>query len=246
MVELHHFAQPKAVSTVVLSTVTILLSLMHAPYLRASEVPSPVVSGPIPSSSKPGDPGHSYVFYSTPMDLSKVGYIEQEYFISGTAMRYSVPTTAGNATAIGTMPYRTRIVIRRPASAQAFAGVVVVDWQNVTAGQDVDTEWAAAGEFFVRTGWAWVGASVQRIGVHGFDSPNPFANRGLKQWSPARYKSLDVTNSGAVLDDSQSYDIYSQIAQMLKRISICSAIDYCRLPGPQAVHVCPKKGRRIV
>jgi hypothetical protein len=150
------------------------------------------------------------------MDLSKVGYIEQEYFISGTAMRYSVPTTAGNATAIGTMPYRTRIVIRRPASAQAFAGVVVVDWQNVTAGQDVDTEWAAAGEFFVRTGWAWVGASVQRIGVHGFDSPNPFANRGLKQWSPVRYKSLDVTNSGAVLDDSQSYDIYSQIAQMLK------------------------------
>ena len=114
------------------------------------------------------------------------------------------------------MPYQTRIVVRRPADAKRFSGVVVVDWQNVTAGCDLDTEWAQAGDFFVRAGWAWVGASVQRIGVHGFSAPSPLAGRGLKQWSPARYASLDVTNGGAVTDDSQSYDIYSQVAEMLK------------------------------
>jgi hypothetical protein len=152
------------------------------------------------------------------MDLRKVGYVEQEYFISGTATRYSLPApaTPGDATPIGTMPYRTRILVRRPANSKNFKGVVVVDWQNVTAGHDVDSEWSLAAEFFTRSGWAWVGASVQAVGVHGFDPPNPSAGRGLKQWSPARYGSLDVTNGGVVTDDSQSYDIYSQIAQMLK------------------------------
>ena len=180
------------------------------------EVATPTVTGPIPSEGRPADPAHSYIFYATPMNLTKVGYLEQEYFISGTATRYSVPTTPGDATAIGTMPYRTRIVVRRPASSNKFKGVVVVDWQNVTAGHDVDSEWALASEFFIRSGWAWVGASVQRIGVHGFEAPNPSAGRGLRQWSSTRYGSLDVTNGGTVTDDSQSYDIYSQIAQMLK------------------------------
>ncbi len=205
----------------VLVAAALVAALFTATQIRASggaaTVSSPAVQGPIPSTAKPGDPSHNYIFYSTPMNLKKVGYVEQEYFISGTATRYTIPTSSTeNATAIGTMPYKTRIVVRRPANPKKFKGVVVVDWQNVTAGQDIDTEWAGPGAFFVRSGWAYVGASVQRIGVHGFDPPNPLAGRGLKQWSPTRYGSLDVTNGGTVLDDSQSYDIYSQIAQLLK------------------------------
>ncbi len=202
-----------------LLTAAVAVLISTGPTLATHDVSSPIVMGPIPSLGKPGDPAHAYIFYATPMDLRKAGYVEQEYFISGTATRYSIPvaTQPGDATPIGSMPYRTRIVVRRPASAKNFKGVVVVDWQNVTAGHDVDSEWGLAAEFFTRSGWAWVGASVQRIGVHGFDSPNPSAGRGLKQWSPTRYGSLDVTNGGTVTDDSQSYDIYSQIAQMLKR-----------------------------
>lgn len=193
-----------------------VLVLVSPTAATTQEVATPTVTGPVPSQRKPDDSARSYIFYSTPMNLIKVGYVEQEYFISGSATRYSFPTTPGDATVIGTMPYRTRIVVRRPASPNKFKGVVVVDWQNVTAGHDIDTEWALASEFFIRSGWAWVGASVQRIGVHGFEVPNPSAGRGLRQWSPTRYESLDVTNGGTVTDDSQSYDIYSQIAHMLK------------------------------
>ncbi|HEY1274543.1 MAG TPA: alpha/beta hydrolase domain-containing protein [Thermoleophilaceae bacterium] len=184
----------------------------------AGSVPTPSVEGPIPSTAQPGDPSHDYVFYSTPLDLRRAGYTENEYFISGTATRYpSNPADPlADATPIGTMPYKTRIVVRRPANPKRFKGVVVVDWQNVTAGQDIDTEWGASGDYFVRHGWAWVGASVQRVGVHGFAPPSPLAGRGLKQWNPTRYASLDVTNGGTVVDDSQSFDIYSQIAQLAK------------------------------
>lgn len=175
----------------------------------------PEVIGPIASTAPPGDPSHNYVFYSTPMDLAKVGYEEKEYFIRGVANRYAT-TNPNPAAPIAEMPYETRIVVRRPINPQRFAGVVVVDWQNVTAGHDIDTEWGGAGDFFVRHGWVWVGASVQRVGVNGATT-GATAGLGLKQWSPTRYGALDLTNGGTVLDDSQSYDVYTQIARLAEQ-----------------------------
>lgn len=177
------------------------------------------ITGPIPPLAKPGDPSHNYVFYSTPFDLKKAGYEEQEFFISGTAIRYPSNPTADQqqspATPIGTMSYTTRIVVRRPVNPERSAGIAVVDWQNVTAGHDIDTEWGTSGDYFVRHGWTWVGASVQRVGVNGATS-GPTAGLGLKEWSPQRYGSLDLTAGGTVLDDSQSFDVYTQIAELLK------------------------------
>jgi hypothetical protein len=176
------------------------------------------VKGPIASTAKPGDSSHDYVFFATPMDLRRAGYVEREYFVSGTATRY--PANPANplasSTSTGTMPYTTRIVVRMPADPAKFTGVVVVDWQNVTAGHDIDTEWSANGDLFVRNGWAEVAASVQRVGVNGAD-PGPTAGGGLKQWSPARYASLDLTAGGTIKDDSQSFDVFSQIGQLVKR-----------------------------
>ena len=179
----------------------------------ATSVPEAI--GPMPPAAAPGDPSHDYTFYSTPMNLAKVGYQEQEYFIRGVATRYST-TNPNVASPIGEMPYETRIVVRRPTDPHRFGGVVVVDWQNVTAGNDIDTEWGGSGDFFVRHGWVWVGASVQRVGVNGATT-GATANRGLRQWSPSRYGSLDLTNGGTVLDDSQSYDVYTQIARLVRQ-----------------------------
>jgi alpha/beta hydrolase family protein len=175
----------------------------------------PAVQGPIASTAEPGDPSHDYVFYSTPMDLKKVGYVEQEFFINGIAKRFTA-TAPNPASPIGEMPYKTRIVIRRPSNPRQFSGVVVVDWQNVTAGHDIDTEWGGPGGFFVKHGWIWVGASVQRVGVNGATT-GATAGLGLRQWNPSRYGSLDLTNGGTVLDDSQSFDVYTQIARLLKQ-----------------------------
>ena len=119
------------------------------------------------------------------------------------------------ATPIGSMPYTTRIVVRRPINPARSAGVAVIDWQNVTAGHDIDTEWGTSADYFVSHGWTWIGASVQAVGVNGAPS-GATAGLGLKEWNPRRYGSLDVTDGGTVLDDSQSFDIYTQIGQLAK------------------------------
>jgi hypothetical protein len=177
------------------------------------------ITGPIPSTAKPGDPSHNYVFYATPFNLKAAGYEEQEYFISGTATRYpSNPTVdqqQSNATSIGSMPYTTRIVVRRPINPARSAGVAVVDWQNVTAGHDIDTEWGTSADYYVSHGWTWIGASVQFVGVNGALS-GATAGAGLKEWSPSRYGSLDLTAGGTITDDSQSFDVYTQIGELAK------------------------------
>jgi len=180
-------------------------------------VPQPTVEGPIPSVA-PGDPSRNYPFLATGIDLAARGYVEQEFFISGTACRYAgVGLTSATITNCG-LPYRTRIVVRRPASPAAFNGVVLAEWQNVTAQYDIDHYWHESSAHIMRAGYAWVGISAQRAGVQPLPPPaNPLASiNTLKAWSPARYGALDVTAGGALPDDSLSYDIFSQAVKALR------------------------------
>ena len=64
--------------------VALLMTVVAIPVMTAQTPPisrvasNPIVSGPIPSTGTPGDSAHNYIFYSTPMALTKVGYVEQE------------------------------------------------------------------------------------------------------------------------------------------------------------------------
>ena len=58
-------------------------------------------------------------------DVTKMGYTRDEYFVSGDASSYSpVGSLASDgkwkATAAGTAPFRTRIVVMRPADPARF------------------------------------------------------------------------------------------------------------------------------
>jgi hypothetical protein len=179
-------------------------------------VPSPTVTGPIPVNAPPGDPSHDYVYFTPEFELADYGYVEEEFFIEGTASRYQTTPAGQTGTAISSgHAYRTRIVVRRPLSRRRFNGTVLLEWQNVSAGYELDAHWAPSWEHIVEQGYAWVGVSAQRVGVHG--NAAPAVNNGLKAWSPVRYGMLDVTDSGAVMDDSLSYDIFSQAAQAIRQ-----------------------------
>lgn len=177
-----------------------------ATLLPAAERPAPVVSGPVAATAAPGDPSHDYPFYAALQDLKSHGYIEQEFFIQGTANRYDTPAGASGTVTDGGHAYKTRVVVRRPASASRFNGTVVVEWNNVTAGHDLDIDWFQAGDYFIRSGYVWVGVTAQRIGVGA-----------LKVWNAKRYDSLDVTADGTIMNDALSYDIMSDVARAVRK-----------------------------
>ena len=124
--------------------------------------------------------------------------MEEEFYLSGVADAYAT-TGAKLASDCALQDARDR-----PSAGQAhdFNGTVLVEWQNVTAGYDLDALWNRR---HMREGYAWVGVSAQRVGVNQ-----------LRGWSPARYGTLDVTGGGLFTTDQLSYDIFAQAAQAVK------------------------------
>src|SRR5262249_15953419 len=120
-----------------------LLDAQRAEARVAGSVPNPTVVGPVPASVPPGDPAHDYPFFSTQFAIYSQGHAEGEFFLQGTANRYTVGNgQLTTATLVdGGHPYRTRMVVRRPAAPKRFNGTAVVEWYNVTVGFDVEANW---------------------------------------------------------------------------------------------------------
>ena len=157
------------------------------------------------------------------VDLGKVGYTEREFYADGAANRYrgALPGALATARLVDSnWPYRTRVLVRAP-KPDKFNGTLVVEWANVTAGQDVDFAFAEAHDYLTREGYAVAVVSAQKVGVDR-----------LKTWSPKRYGSLSVDASsldpadGSKLDDCPgvpacpgdplSWDIMTQVSKALK------------------------------
>lgn len=184
------------------------LTLAALPAIAAAPVPQ--VSGPIAQTDVPGAPGHNYIFFASNHDLASHGYIEEEYFIRGSADGYTIADRLKDGAAAGSpQPYVTRVVVRRPADASRFNGAVVVEWDNVTNNFDAENVWFDMWENAMREGYAWVSVTNQTLGV-----------AALKKWSPKRYGEFDVGKDlpkpGGPDADAESFDIFSQIGAALK------------------------------
>ena len=155
----------------------------------------------------PGTPFYAGVTF----DEAELGYLESEFFISGTASSFSATDQLqddGRWTvepAIGA-EYTSRIVVQRPQNDALFNGTVIVEWFNVTGGLDAAPDWTQIHTELMREGYAWVGVSAQSVGIEGggaFDLP-------LKLIDSERYGQLNHPG------DSFSYDIFSQAAQAVR------------------------------
>lgn len=150
------------------------------------------------------------------------GFVETEYAVEGTAVAY---TSADELPQDGVFElseaeradFRTRIVVRRPQSAADFNGTVVVEWLNVSAGLDASPDYTFMAAELHRGGYAWVGVSVQFIGIEGgpvlVSTPGGEeygAGVGLAAFDPARYGELFHPG------DAFAYDIYTQVARLLR------------------------------
>jgi hypothetical protein len=182
------------------------LTLFAGLATQAAAQPLPALEGPVP--------GTPFVA-ATSFDLGVVGYEQLEYFVAGTATAYS-PTGAflsdgqWDATPSSTTEYRTRIVVHRPTKRGRFNGTVVVEWLNVSGGVDAGPDWIGLHTELIRKGYAWVGVSAQKVGIDGGPAIPGLPPNHLKLVDPVRYGGL--VHPG----DSFSYDMYSQVARLLR------------------------------
>src|SRR5689334_24217801 len=141
---------------------------------RGQEAPqapdSPPVVSPVASASPEiTGPGK---FYETLMelkpgdDLAHFGYVTKEYFVSGTA---------------NGQPYKTRIVIRRPADNRKFSGLILAESMHPSG-----NPWMF---HFTHT----YSMTEGHIGVEILTS----ATQGFTDFNPDRYKGLTIASGQA-------------------------------------------------
>ena len=183
-------------------TVTLVLA---GPAAAKDDTTQPTVTGPVTGGVK------GFPFLASARDLGRLGYVEREYFVEGTASTFTpdAPLTQDGRWSVSrgpdTAPFKTRILVRRPVDPRRFNGTVVMEWANVSGGLELPGDWAFGSTELLRSGFAYVLVSAQQLGVQGA-SPNNLVN-----WDPQRYGSL--THPG----DSFSYDIFSQAGQAIAR-----------------------------
>jgi hypothetical protein len=140
-------------------------------------------------------------------DLAARGFVEAEFFLTGEATTYAPAPGAEfgrdgkwRVQPKGKVPFKTRLLVYRPVDPANFNGTVVVCWNNVTAGYEL---FFGESPEVLAEGYAYVCASVQKVGVHGFAE----APQGLVAWDAERYGDLSIPT------DDASYDIFSQAAR---------------------------------
>ncbi len=73
--------------------------------------------------------------------LGELGYVEDEYFMSGTGNVYQEGENRKPEKIFSDAPYTTRLLIRRPADPETFSGNVVIEVLNASAMMDIDRMW---------------------------------------------------------------------------------------------------------
>ena len=210
--------------TVVWASFLVGMAAMAAP--ASARTPVPHVAGPLPVSAA------SYPFGAAdhqlrPQDLSRRGYVEEEFLVSGEANVYDWPPTGPAVVRTADAPYTTRVLVRRPARHTRFSGNVIVELLNPSNRFDLNIGWALSHEQFMRNGDVWVGITAK-----------PIAVAALKTFDPDRYGSLSFANPLALDDprncanpvtsvdppelrsrateDGLVWDIYSQVGAWLR------------------------------
>jgi sugar lactone lactonase YvrE len=156
-----------------------------------------------------------------PEDLSKIGYVEEEFLVSGTANVYDWPEPGPAVVRTPDVPYTTRVLIRRPADRAKFSGTVAVEMQNPSNLFDLNLGWTLHHKEFARNGDVWVGITAKPVSI-----------AAVKTFNPARYADLswpnplpldDPRNCAKVAADSQRttengliWDMFSQVGLWLK------------------------------
>jgi hypothetical protein len=167
-----------------LTALFLVAATLHGPGAKASPADGKPVLTPV--DGQPND--HNF----PPLPDT---YQQREYFLDGEARSYA-PGAPDER-----VPYRTRIVVRTPIDPADFNGTVIVEWFNVSAGEDQAPNYLDSQAETHRRGYAWVGVSAQHLGVRYLQAVI----------NPIRYQSLNHPG------DDYSWDIYSQAGHVLKQ-----------------------------
>jgi hypothetical protein len=150
--------------------------------------------------------------------LSKSGYVEEEYFVSGLANVYNWPAAGPAVVRTPDAPYTTRILVRRPQNPADSSGSAIVEMQNPSNQMDLNIGWSLMREHMMREGDTWVGITIRPIAVDAlkrFD-PERYAPISFADPLPPGQRPCTITGAEANQERGLAWDMNSQVGAWIR------------------------------
>ena len=174
------------------------------------------VEGPVPTG-----PGSSiFIAADVPgarlsIPLTPYGYVEEEYFVKGTAAAYTHSPSGPNVLR-AKFPYTTRIIVRRPADPKRFSGVV--HFEPIHPTQGYVGHWMVLDRYLMSRGDVYVAAGVGDADKGWSGSPHnsnesaPVGSHSVTKWfDPQRYSALQWPEEEGI-----RYEVMADIGRKLR------------------------------
>lgn len=182
-------------------TAWVILLLAGAMPAAAQRIALPQITGPVAVTAESGESYRGSNEQPVPgpglpmPDLERVGYVQEEYVVSGT---------------VDGKPYRTSLLVRKPKDLKRFSGLVGVE--TIHAGGAIPL-WGTGREVWAPGNHGWVAVASQRAALE--DRVKPF--------NPKRYAGMFVpevpTGENGMAPSPQdriSQAIMTQVGALLK------------------------------
>lgn len=139
----------------------------------------PKLEGPIPVTVD-SYPFCDMLHSREPLNVKDYGYIEEEFFLSGLANVYDEDEHGKVFVKYANLPYKNRVLVRRPENINSFSGRVYIDILNATANYDIEDLWHRSYLWCMENGHGYIGITSKPVCV-----------QSLKNFDYLRYESLN-------------------------------------------------------
>ena len=171
----------------------------------------PEVEGPV-AVTKNSHPFCAMEYSRTPLHVEDYGYVEEEYFLSGNANVYDTDENDKAVIFKEGLPYKNRILVRRPEDPEKFSGFVYVDILNATQGYDIEDLWHRIWLWCMENGHGYVGVTGKPCNVQSLKNFD-YDRYSTLNWSNGEPTPLPMISKSATLPGTEEGLIWDMLAQ---------------------------------
>lgn len=203
----------------------LVMGLLLACNTVFSQIVVPQVRGPI-ASNPTSAPWNASIDRIVPLEVGALGYVEEEFFVTGRASVYDWDADGRPAVKASGASYTTRILVRRPQDPRTFSGTVWINPSNPTLGADMDGLWGCCSAFLSTRHDIIVNVTFKPTTVRALKAihrdryealtlPSPLA--AAQRCDLASLAKLDVSMDYLPdQEDGLAWDLFTQIAKLVK------------------------------
>lgn len=178
----------------------------------------PAVEGPV-AVTENSHPFCAMKYSREPLDVADYGYVEEEFFLTGVANVYDVDEKDMPVVVKKELPYKNRILVRRPTSEEKFSGRVYVDIMNATQGYDIEDLWHRVYLWCMEEGHAYIGITSKPVNVMSLKNFD-YERYGDLNWSNGELVEAPVISRSATIPGTEEglfWDMLSQLGLLLRQ-----------------------------